>query len=94
MVSPPNRTFCPVHGFWATNRGRLTPGGPLFPNTSANNFNQRLKRDMRDLNYEDGHRYPSHAFRGGGEGDPKFRIYLPDHSEIRNMGLWGLQMLP
>ena len=65
MASPPTRTFCPVHGFCATNRGRLIPGGPLFPNTSANNFNQRLKRVMRDLNYEDGHRYSPHAFRRG-----------------------------
>ena len=60
MVSPPNRTFCPVHGFWATKRGRLTPGGLLFPNTSADNFNQRLKRVARDLNCEDG---SSHASR-------------------------------
>ena len=40
MVSPPNRTFCPVHGFWATNRGRLTPGAfcsqTLPPTTSTN----------------------------------------------------------
>ena len=66
MVSPPNRTFFPVHGFWATNRGRLTPGGLLSPNTPENNFNQRLKRVMRDLNYEDGRRYSAHAIRGGG----------------------------
>ena len=60
-----NRTFCPVHGFWATDRGRLTPGGLLSPNTSSNNFNQQLKRVTRDLNYEDGRRYASHALRRG-----------------------------
>ena len=65
MASPPIRPFCPVNGFWATNRGRLTHGGLLFTNTSANNFNQRLKRVTRDLNYEDGRLYPSHAFRRG-----------------------------
>ena len=67
VVSPPNRTFCPARGFCATNRCRLIiPGNPPVPNTSANNFNQRLKRAMRDLNYDGGHRYSSHAFRRGG----------------------------
>ena len=44
MVSPPSRAFCPVHGFWATNRDRLTPGGLLSPNASTDNFSRRLKR--------------------------------------------------
>ena len=65
MASPVNRTFCPVHGFWASIRALLTPGDLLFPKMPANMFNQRLKRVMRDLNYVDGHRYSSHAFRRG-----------------------------
>ena len=65
MVSQANRTFCPVHGFWASIRARLTPGELMFPTMSANMFNQRLKRVMCDLNYVDGHRFSSHAFRRG-----------------------------
>ena len=65
MVSQANRTFCPVHGFWATIRARLTPGELMFPGMSANMFNQRLKKVMCDLNYVDGHRFSPHAFRRG-----------------------------
>ena len=95
MVSPPNRTFCPIHGFWATNRGRLTPGSLLFPNTSTNNFDQRLKRVTRDLNYEDGHRYPPPFLpQRSYARDPQLRTHIPDHPKIGNLDLRRLQMLP
>ena len=67
-------TFCPAHGFWATDRCRLTPWDLLPPNRSANNSNQQLKRVTRDLSYVDGRRYSTHAFRRGST------------QEIRNSG--------
>ena len=90
MASPPHRTFCPVHGFWSTNRGRPTPGGLLFPNTSASSFNQQLKWVTRDLHYDDGGSYPSHDFRRGGA---RTKSPIPDpHSQPyanRECGLPG-----
>ena len=63
------RRFFTVHGFWASIVARTSPGGPLFPNTSANSVNQQLKRVMCNLLYDQGHRVSPHAFRRGSTGD-------------------------
>ena len=87
MVSQANRTFCPAHGFWASIRPRLTPGDLLFPNISANMFNQRLKKVTRDLNYVGGHRFPPHAFRRGATQEISNSGSILD--TVLKSGMWG-----
>ena len=95
MESPPSRTFCPVRGFWATNRSLLTPGGPsvskhfrqqqLQPTTKKSHARPQLRGRTQLL--------PPFLPHGSYTRDHQLRIRILAHTKIGNMDLRRLQML-